>query len=168
MTCQARRALGTVALVVAATAFLTSCGEETQAPRTSPTSATTAPVATNTNASPTPVVPSHPVTFPPTGAPSGPTPAPTSPTPIVPSHPVTFPPPQASATPITLRGTMSEGTRPSCHILQAGGKRYSLTGHSVAGLHVGDRVTVVGATNPHLMTSCGGIAFVVTRSQVHS
>jgi hypothetical protein len=79
---------------------------------------------------------------------------------------VTFPP--SAPARVTLTGTILEGTRPSCHILQADGKRYVLTGQQVDGLNVGDRVTVVGSARPHLMSSCGGTTFVVTRSQMHS
>lgn len=61
----------------------------------------------------------------------------------------------------TLTGTMIEGLRSNCRILQTDQRRYALTGPGVKDLKVGDRVRVTGQPRPKLINPCGSV-FVVS------
>ena len=53
-------------------------------------------------------------------------------------------------------------------MLQTAKARYVLTGAGSETLRTGDRVTVEGAARRELITPCGGLTFVVTRTLSHS
>jgi hypothetical protein len=91
-----------------------------------------------------------------TSSPPGTTPSPTgkAPTPTV----------SSSALPrheeVSAVGRVVEGLRPHCVVLQTTNRRYVLTGPEVRGLHMGERVAVVGVPRPELVSPCGAILVV--------
>lgn len=66
----------------------------------------------------------------------------------------------AAGSEMTLTGSIIEGIRPTCRILQTADRRYALTGPGTADLRVGDQVTATGRPRPELVSPCGLIFLV--------
>lgn len=62
---------------------------------------------------------------------------------------------------ITVHGTIIEGIRPTCRVINTGSRHYALTGPGTGDLHEGDMVTVTGLPRPDLINPCG-VTFLVT------
>src|SRR5262245_51380999 len=85
------------------------------------------------------------------------------------TRPTTVGVPPATPTPtpthgptVTGSGTIIEGLRPTCRVLDTPEQRFALVGPGTARLTEGDRVTVTGAQQSGAHNPCG-VTFVVTR-----